>query len=571
MKFDLPKDNASIIKVLGIGGGGSNAVNHMYEQGIKGVDFMVCNTDQQALDISPVPLKVQLGATLTEGRGAGSRPEVGKNAAIETIDDIKDIISSNTKMVFITAGMGGGTGTGAAPVIAKTAKEMGVLTVGIVTMPFFFEGKRRRQQAEAGIEEIRQNVDTLLIINNEKLREICGNLPIAKAFGMADNVLTTAAKGIAEIITRTGYINVDFEDVRTVMQDSGVAIMGSAVATGEDRALKSVEDALSSQLLNDNNIEGARFVLLNIAFGNQEVLMDEITEITDYIQDEAGDSAEVIWGYGHDESLGDGLSVTIIATGFNQNDTLGSKFERKSAPKRIALEDAEPVVEPAPVVPVAEEPLTQDVSPEPFLKEESTPAEQAPVEETPAVEEPVQEQRFFEFNMDDDESTMTSDEASEPEPFLKNEEADTSAFHNPASPVSKTPLETSPEEETKEWEPFIKQAEAAAPKPQIQSEPELKSEPQNTDQVDPEAEDQAKVSTDRFARLRDLSMRLRTPSGMADLENEPAFKRKQINLEDVPHSSESSTSRFSIGEEENEGEKRNTLRSNNSFLHDNVD
>jgi len=230
MKFDLPKENSSIIKVLGVGGGGSNAVNHMYRQGIKGVDFLVCNTDQQALDISPIPFKVQLGATLTEGRGAGSLPEVGKNAAIENIDDIKEIINKNTKMIFITAGMGGGTGTGAAPVIAKAAREMGVLTVGIVTMPFFFEGRKRRQQAEAGIEEIREQVDTLLIINNEKLREICGNLPIAQAFAMADDVLTTAAKGIAEIITRTGYINVDFEDVRTVMCDSGVAIMCSAAA-----------------------------------------------------------------------------------------------------------------------------------------------------------------------------------------------------------------------------------------------------------------------------------------------------------------------------------------------------
>ncbi len=257
MKFDLPKENANIIKVLGVGGGGSNAVNHMYEQGINGVDFLVCNTDQQALDISPVPIKIQLGSTLTEGRGAGSIAEVGKNAAIENIDEIKDLLSTNTKMVFITAGMGGGTGTGAAPVIAKTAREMGILTVGIVTMPFFFEGRKRREQAEQGIKEIRENVDTLLIINNEKLREMCGNLAIAKAFAMADDVLTTAAKGIAEIITRHGYINVDFEDVRTVMSDSGVAIMGSAQAEGENRSIQAVEKALASPLLNDNNIEGA--------------------------------------------------------------------------------------------------------------------------------------------------------------------------------------------------------------------------------------------------------------------------------------------------------------------------
>ena len=232
MKFDLPKENSNIIKVLGVGGGGSNAVNHMFQQGIDGVDFLVCNTDQQALDVSPVPLKVQLGSTLTEGRGAGSIAEVGRNAAIENIDELKDILSSNTKMIFITAGMGGGTGTGAAPVIAKTAREMGVLTVGIVTMPFFFEGKKRRQQAEQGIQDIRESVDTLLIINNEKLREMCGNLPIAHAFAMADDVLATAAKGIAEIITRTGYINVDFEDVRTVMSESGRCNYGVSTGRG---------------------------------------------------------------------------------------------------------------------------------------------------------------------------------------------------------------------------------------------------------------------------------------------------------------------------------------------------
>ena len=297
MKFDLPKNQSSIIKVVGVGGGGSNAVNHMFSQGIDGVDFLVCNTDQQALDISPVPHKIQLGSTLTEGRGAGSIPEVGKNAAIENIDQIREILKTNTKMVFITAGMGGGTGTGAAPIIAEAAKELGILTVGIVTLPFAFEGRKRKLQASEGIKEIKQYVDTLLVINNDKLREIYGNLSVGAAFDHADNVLTTASKGIAEIITRIGYINVDFEDVRTVMSEGGVAIMGSAAAGGENRAITAVEHALTSPLLNDNNILGAKYILLNISFGTEELLMDEISDITDYIQDEAGESADINFGY----------------------------------------------------------------------------------------------------------------------------------------------------------------------------------------------------------------------------------------------------------------------------------
>ena len=581
MKFDLPKENSSIIKVLGVGGGGSNAVNHMYRQGINGVDFLVCNTDQQALDISPIPFKVQLGATLTEGRGAGSLPEVGKNAAIENIDDIKEIINKNTKMIFITAGMGGGTGTGAAPVIAKAAREMGVLTVGIVTMPFFFEGRKRRQQAEAGIEEIREQVDTLLIINNEKLREMCGNLPIAQAFAMADDVLTTAAKGIAEIITRTGYINVDFEDVRTVMCDSGVAIMGSAAAEGEDRATKAVEKALSSPLLNDNNIQGARYVLLNITFGNQEVLMDEISDITDYIQEEAGASADVIWGYGMDESLGDSLSVTIIATGFHQNASASTNFEKKPEKRRINLEEEEE--EQAAVAPIVEE--TQDEA-EPFLKTSET--EQIVQEEKKETEsnerniftltedsveddqeeEVEQKQRIFEFEVGSSIEAVNDQEE-------ETEEVDSSA----TSDQAQEPAETE-EEERPEWEPFIRSESEQKEKdkePIVEKKPIFKtttpsssSEPSGDDR--PSREEQAERANARLSRLRELSMRLRTPSGMSDLENEPAFKRKQINLDDVPHSSESSTSRFTLGEEEAEdGEKRGKLRPNNGYLHDHVD
>src|SRR5690554_5195359 len=330
MEFDLPKDQSSIIKVIGVGGGGSNAVNHMYKQGITGVDFMICNTDQQALDLSPVPNKIQLGATLTEGRGAGSNPEVGKNAAIENVDELKDILEKNTQMVFITAGMGGGTGTGAAPIIAQTSREMGILTVGIVTIPFTFEGRRRKLQADEGLAQLRDNVDTLLIICNDKLREMHGNLKISEAFSKADDILTVAAKGIAEIITVAGYINVDFEDVKTVMKDGGTAIMGSAAAEGESRATKAVSQALASPLLNDNDITGANYILLNITSGDEEVSMDEIDEITEYIQAEAGNTADIIWGNGVDESLGNKISVTIIATGFGQKEPTGFGTEKKA-------------------------------------------------------------------------------------------------------------------------------------------------------------------------------------------------------------------------------------------------
>lgn len=318
IQFEYPRQKSSIIKVIGVGGGGSNAVNHMFSQGITGVDFVVCNTDQQALDASPIPNKLQLGLNLTEGRGAGSRPDVGRQAAEESIDNIKVILESNTKMVFITAGMGGGTGTGAAPVIAKAAKEMGILTVGIVTIPFAFEGRKRIQQAEMGINELRRNVDSILVINNEKIRELYGVHKSSEAFGKANDVLTIAAKGIAEIITVTGHINVDFEDVKTVMKDSGVAIMGTGLAEGENRALSAVEQALVSPLLNDNQIIGAKNILLNIGFGEDEITMDEISEITEYIQNAAGLDADVIWGYGYNEKLGNAVSVTVIATGFEQ-------------------------------------------------------------------------------------------------------------------------------------------------------------------------------------------------------------------------------------------------------------
>ncbi len=322
IQFDLNKEQSSIIKVIGVGGGGSNAVNHMYRQGIIGVDFIVCNTDQQALDLSPVQTKLTLGQSFTEGRGAGMDPEVGKRAAIESFDLIKEMLSRGTKMVFITAGMGKGTGTGGAPVIAKAARELGILTVGLVTTPFVAEGPKRLKQAKEGIEELRNYVDSILVISNDKLRMIHGNLPLSQAFNQADSILTNAARSIAEIITVAGYVNVDFNDVNTVMRNSGVAIMGTAIAEGDNRAVLAIEQALNSPLLNDNDINGAKNILLNITSGKIEVTLDEISDIQEYIQTVAGADTNIIWGNCYNESLGDKLSVTVIATGFESVDPI---------------------------------------------------------------------------------------------------------------------------------------------------------------------------------------------------------------------------------------------------------
>jgi cell division protein FtsZ len=346
MNFDMPQSNSSIIKVIGVGGGGSNAVNYMYGLGIKDVNFVVCNTDAQALESSPVPVKIQLGESLTEGRGAGNRPDKGRESAIENLEDVVSVLEQNTKMVFITAGMGGGTGTGAAPIIAQKAKEMGILTVGIVTIPFRFEGKLRINQALDGIAEMERHVDSLLIINNERLREMFGDLKLSNAFSRADDVLATAAKGIAEIITVHGYINVDFADVETVMKDSGVAIMGSAYAEGEKRALDAIQASLESPLLNNNDIVGAKNILLNITSGGDEVTMDEVGEITDYVQDMVGENASIIWGTGTDSALEGQVCVTIIATGFVSGQLIEHQEKKKDAAvTRFSLDEDGKVID----------------------------------------------------------------------------------------------------------------------------------------------------------------------------------------------------------------------------------
>jgi cell division protein FtsZ len=327
--FNFSEAANAVIKVIGVGGGGGNALNHMFKLGIRDVDFVICNTDAQALEASPVPTKVQLGSSLTEGRGAGNRPEVGKQAALENIEDVKNVLSNNTKMVFVTAGMGGGTGTGGAPVIAEACSQLGFLTVGIVTIPFRNEGKRRIKQAIDGIAELENHVDALLVINNERIRESYGDFGISEAFSKADNVLATAAKGIAEIITVPGYINVDFADVETVMRKSGLALMGTGIANGKDRATEAVEQALNSPLLNNNDIRGAKNILLNITSGTHEVTMDEVGKITDYLQNKAGFDADLIWGNGKDETLGEEISVTLIATGFGKSSIAEITGERK--------------------------------------------------------------------------------------------------------------------------------------------------------------------------------------------------------------------------------------------------
>ncbi len=382
MVFDLPKEQSSIIKVIGVGGGGSNAVNYMFAQGIRGVNFVICNTDSQALESSPVPNKIQLGPFLTEGLGAGADPEVGKRAAEESIEDIKKILEKNTKMVFITAGMGGGTGTGGAPVVAKIAREMGILTVGIVTRPFRFEGNKRVRNAEEGIEAIRKHVDSLIIISNDRVLEIYKNLKRSEAFGKANDILTTAAKSTSEIITYPGEINVDFADVQSVMRSGGVALMGHAVANGEDRAKKAVEEALSSPLLNDNNIYGAKKVLINIIAGkgDNELSMAEIEDITTYVQDAAGETADVFFGTSDDENLGDSISLTVIATG----------FEAGSAQQNISRKDTvqttQPVVTVAP--PVVEEQKIEVV----VVVEEVVETQLEEVVETPLTEVLVAEE-----------------------------------------------------------------------------------------------------------------------------------------------------------------------------------
>ena len=541
MEFDIPKENSSDIKVIGVGGGGSNAVNHMFNQGIQGVDFIICNTDRQALDISPVPYKIQLGTELTDGRGAGMMPEVGENAALENLEDIRELLSQNTKMLFVTAGMGGGTGTGAGPVIAQIAKDLGILTVGIVTVPFNFEGKKRRIQAEAGLERMRQNVDSLLIISNERLRDFGKNMALTAAFAHADNILTVAAKGIAELISRTGLINTDFNDVNTVLRDSGHAIMGSAQAEGEDRAMEAVTAALASPLLNDNDITGANYILLNISYcSSNEITMDEMGEITDYVQEEAGSTADVIFGVGCDDSLGNKLSVTIIATGFATADDLIVPLGKPAERINIPLEDA--------AVKEIKQPLSNPVSSseaeavveekdEPFVKTVEPTSE--PVNMVDAIDLSSEELVVHDLSEDEDKKETEIENESAPLSWEISETIVPEALNDPDS----------------QQDLF---SEADVVKHQLDEDEEIDEKPS--------AQDHQKMTQDRVNKIQEHTAKLKNAEGISDYEKEPAFKRRSLFL-DNSKPSEEKPSRFGLSEDENGGSDL----SDNSFLHDNVD
>jgi cell division protein FtsZ len=600
LNFNLPKqEENAIIKVVGVGGGGSNAVNYMFNKGINGVDFVVCNTDAQSLDNSPILNKMQLGHTLTKGRGAGARPEVGRDAAMESIEEIRALFHSDLQMVFVTAGMGGGTGTGAAPVIAQVAKEMGILTVGIVTVPFAFENKKRTAQATAGIEEMRKAVDTLLIIRNDKLRELYGNLSLSNAFSHADDVLCTAAKSIAELITITGIVNVDMNDVITVMRGSGVAIMGSGRANGEGQALRAVQMAMESPLLNDDDITGASHILLNITYGNNELKMDEIGEITDFIQELAGPEADIIWGYGKDEQLGEDICVNVIATGFAAKEiaTLLPLNAVKEAPAPtpvFVLGDAPTaVVEPSPVVeenpvftldttPVVEEtpeapvavvveetpvvaetaPLleTLEVSEEPFklvIADEIELEIENSFESNPTVEEPLKQGALFSF-AEFEKAELANEEPMKME-LEENEIPDLSIFKIQENTTAEIPVIPS-------FESIGQTSDRVIPETQMTFKPEVVAENRP-----PRTELMAR-NKEREARIREYTMRMKSPNGLNELENEPAYLRRKVTLDEGTHSSENTVSRTISREVTDEnGNTRIELRTNNPFLHDNVD
>ncbi|MFO8129126.1 MAG: cell division protein FtsZ [Bacteroidales bacterium] len=524
--FVSPKNQSSIIKVIGVGGGGSNAVNHMYKQGITGVDFIVCNTDQQALEMSPVPNKIHLGK---KGLGAGSIPLVGKKGAEEKADEIRDLMGHNTEMLFITAGMGGGTGTGAAPVIARLAKEIDlpdedvpkILTVAIVTIPFAFEGRKRKTQATEGINELRKYCDAVLIISNDKLRQLFGDLPLSKAFAKADNVLLTAAKGIAEIITEKAYVNIDFKDVNTVMRNSGVAIMGTGIAEGENRARKAIDMALTSPLLNDNEINGTDNILLYLSSGAKELSMDEITDITEYIIEKAGSEVEIIWGAGQDESLEDSIAVTVVATGFDKNELEGNKKRVIHVIGHNAQQEAQ---------------------------HKTVPEEQQNIN-------PKKIQLVNKNRSTDENDGPSGKRPDNPEAFddLLEEDKGIRKVQQENAPPPKKPIE----QPKKLFEDLNN--------PEINPDHHTEKQPKKHARRSDEMEFR---SRERQQQLRDLSMKIKSPAGLAELERQPAYIRRDVKLSDSTPSEESNVSRYSLEEGK---DNKAQLKSDNPFLHDNVD
>lgn len=659
LSFDMPKNQSNAIKVIGVGGGGSNAVNHMYNKGIKGVDFVVCNTDAQALNSSPVPFRIQLGATLTEGLGAGANPEIGEQSAMESMEDIKNMLNTKSKMLFITVGMGGGTGTGAAPVIAKIAQELDILTVGIVTIPFSFEGKMRNEQAQIGIKKLRKHVDSLVVINNNKLREVYGNLGFKAGFSKADEVLSTAATGIAEVITHHYTQNIDLRDAKTVLSNSGTAIMGSAQASGSNRAQNAITKALDSPLLNDNKIEGAKNVLLLIVSGTSEVTIDEIGEINDYIQSEAKTNVDIIMGVGEDESLGDAIAVTIIATGFNpeqQNEI--SKLESKKIVHRLEEDKVRPKVTPAqkpeakqedtikrhvlleedpeePAQPRLKSETHEDAAEDMEVKYETVspspqpePLEKSTPEPQESAQTQAREDSGFELTAEEEDYEITNMTVRDVEVVSTEEEDSENQFSFTFDlPISKAKEEPGkvrtmekinindieivgleyirPEktyekyeadEETvrhsleEEFAPEINALKSGAKDHDAEEDENLNFELKVTKTENIENDVEEEISDKdisplnltiaelkdraelRRKKMKDFNYKFinKLNHSIDEIESEPAYKRMGVDLSQVPSSSEqdNNKSRMSLGTDENDDIQ---LRSNNSFLHDNVD
>ena len=577
MDFQMPKNQSSQIKVMGIGGGGSNAVNYMYVNGISGVDFVVCNTDSQALEASPVPIKIQLGADLTEGLGAGSNPEIGKKAAEESQDKITELLDANTKMLFLTAGMGGGTGTGAAPVIAEIAKEKNILTVGVVTNPFSTEGGFRKKYAENGIIELKKYVDTLLIINNDKLIEVYGDLTFTQAFGKANEILNTATKGIAEVISQHLLVNIDLNDARKVLENSGTAVMGQAQATGENRAVEAVMGALDSPLLNDNDITGAQQVLLKIVTGEGEgeIRMSELSKIKHKIQEAAGDEVNIIEGIGIDPSLNESVSVTVIATGFKQK-------KKPKSPTTILLDETKEINDyEVDLEKNNDDPLLEtssnnqqilDLNSEIF---DLTNEDEVNINENSLNKDDSEnhdelihansfDQDIIKSNLDEEVDINMSNSINEKD----NQNDENFMFENDiVSENTKKVVFDLEENHDMQNEKNINDSvnyndDNLEPGDNTLNTDELQTLKPNQVSVD-----SMKVEArEREDRLRSISQQLRTPSGLTKLEDVPAYKRSNIKLEETEHSSEINDKNYKLDEDNNI-----SLNKNNSFLHDNVD
>lgn len=540
INFDPVEEMPNIIKVIGVGGGGGNAVTHMFTEGIQGVDFILCNTDKQALEKSPVANKIHLGKRLL---GAGNKPEEGHDAAVETTDELREMLGQDTKMLFITAGMGGGTGTGAAPVVAEIARELDILTVGIVTLPFSFEGKRRQQQALLGINELRKHVDALLVISNDKLRQEHGDMKLAQAFKKADDVLKTAAKGIAEIITVTGYVNVDFQDVNTVMRNSGKAIMGSGYAEGEDRALRAVEEAVHSPLLDDSEIAGAKNILVYITSGAEEVTLDEVTEITEYVQDATGNCADVIWGNGEDASLGNGINVTLIATGFET---------KEECPKVHAMEEEKPKNRPLDDCRTSEEIKIIKIEQE----------QQIAVDEIRVINKSEQKEKNMETekeqteivvhrlynDKDEDRFDYGNGNQGYQERNFSTSERNVGAGIQTSRSYS-NPFNNDDDDDNLGLKSYIKDSSDTQTLTMQRHEVKTKNN---------ELSQQEML---RRQRLTSLNMNFRSMSHIEEMENQPAYKRMGIN---ISNDADEQLSHYS-------SKKDMGLREGNSFLHDNVD